>query len=100
MSDLVELQYISYYEFVQNGYQEEGSKIEEDYTDMSLYFDREGAKIYKVKLSEVNYSDMQLISTDFVLKFLGSPKEKGLYHFKLTFQVEYNAIETLVEYEF
>ena len=43
---------------------------------------------------------MQLISTDFVLKFLGSPKEKGLCHFKLTFQVEYNAIETLVEYEF
>lgn len=100
MSDLVELQYISYYEFVQNGYQEEGSKIEEDYTDMSLYFDREGAKIYKVKLSEVNYSDMQLISTDFVLKFLGLPKEKGVYHFRLTFQVEYNAIETLVEYEF
>ena len=100
MSDLVELQYISYYEFVQNGYQEEGSKIEEDYTDMSLYFDREGAKIYKVKLSEVNYSDMQLISTDFVLKFLGSPKEKGVYHFKLTFQVEYSASETLVEYEF
>ena len=100
MSDLVELQYISYYEFVQNGYQEEGSKIKEDYTDMSPYFYVDGAKIYKVKLSEVNYSDMQLISTDFVLKFLGSPKEKGVYHFKLTFQVEYSASETLVEYEF
>lgn len=106
MSDLVELQYISYYEFVQNGYQEEESKIEEDYTDMSPYFYRDGAKIYKVKLSEIDYSAMKLVATDFLLKFLSLPKfhsapiEGSVYRFRLTFQTQNNRIETLIEHEF
>ena len=106
ISDLVELQYISYYDFVQNGYSEEVPQIREDYEDMSVYFGREGAKIYKVKLSEIDYSDMKLVATDFLLKFLSVPKfhsapiEGSVHRFRLTFQTQNNRIETLIEHEF
>ncbi len=100
ISDIIELQYISYYEYVQNGYQEENKGNREDYDDMYVYYQKDGAKIFKGNLSEIKFADMRLVTPDFVLRFQTNPSQKGLYKFKLIFQMHDKVIETLFEHHF
>ena len=100
ISELVELQYISFYDYIQNGYRESGERNSEDYKDMGAYYNKDGAKIFKSKLSEIDYADMKLVADDFVLKFYSVPKNKGIYKFKLIFRMQDMVIETLFEHEF
>ena len=99
ISDLIECRYISFYDYVLSGYQEE-EKAWEQYLDLTEYCNFEGAKLMMVNLRSLNYNNTQLMGTDFVLTFKKEPEEKGVYRFILTLQTQDKEINKVFEYEF
>lgn len=99
ISDLVECQYISYYDYIQSGYKETEKDIE-SYSDMMEYYGIEGAKLFSDKLSDINYANMNLVAPNFILKFNQTPENSGIYQFKLIFQTQEKVIVTIFECEF
>ena len=75
-------------------------KIVDQYSDLIEYFDIEGAKLLKNKLSKINSTNTKLASQKFVLKFNKAPESKGKHKFKLSLQMSDGQIETFFEYDF
>ena len=99
ISDLIECSYISYYDYIQSGYKKEEKNVDQ-YSDLIEYFDIEGAKLLKNKLSKINSTNTKLASQKFVLKFNKAPESKGKHKFKLSLQMSDGQIETFFEYDF
>lgn len=101
LSELVECSYLSYYDYIQSGYQKE----EHDwmlYADSHLeeYFSIWGIKILKCTLSDINSTNTKLAAEDFVLEFNQEPEQKGIYQFKIVMQLPDRQIEAFCEHEF
>ena len=99
ISDLIECQYISYYDYIQSGYKEAEKNLE-SYSDMMEYYSIDGAKLFKYNLSGIDYSHMNLVAPNIIFKFKQTPNKSGKYQFKLIFQTKDNTIESLFECEF
>lgn len=99
ISDLIECQYISYYDYIQSGYKEAEKNLE-SYSDMMEYYLIDGAKLFKYNLSGIDYSHMNLVAPNIIFKFKQAPNKSGKYQFKLIFQTKDNTIESLFECEF
>ena len=99
ISDLIECQYISYYDYVQSGYQDEHKNIE-DYKDAMEYYHINGAKLFKEKLVDIDYTNMNLCTPGIILKFNEFPENQGKYQFKLVFVTQHNEFETTFSCDF
>lgn len=99
ISDLVECQYISYYDYIQSGYKKENKDIGQS-LDMQEYSGTEGAKMLKNELTKMNYSNTKLIAPDFLLKFKKKPEKKDKLRFYLVFNMGEKEIKESIEYKF
>lgn len=99
VSELVECQYISYLDYIQNGYKKEEKDINQN-SDLMQYYGIDGAKLFKSKLSSINYTNTKLAAPYFILKFNKEPEQKGKYQFKLILRMPQKQIEAICEYEF
>lgn len=97
VSDLIECIYVSYYDYVRNGYKEESKSIE-TFTDMTEYYTLAGAKLFRIGLSEFN--DVKLFAPDFILKFNTEPEKEGEYRFDLNIQSSGKEIKTSFRHTF
>lgn len=82
ITDLVECQYVSYYDFIKNNYKTENSErmtIE----GLGYYSYIEGAEIYKRNLSDICIDNSKLMGPEFMLKFKETPDKKGIYTFNM-----------------
>lgn len=99
ISDLIECQYISYYDYVQSGYKKRNKDIRQ-YIDMAEYFEIEGVNMLKNELTKMNYSNTKLIAPDFLLKFKKEPEIKDKLRFYLVFNMGEKEIKESIEYKF
>lgn len=83
ITDLVECQYISYYDYIHNNYKIVNSK-NELIPGLNGYSEIEGAETKEMNLSDVCYYNTKLMAPDFMLKFKKTPDKKGEYLFNLT----------------
>lgn len=99
ISDLIECQYISYYDYIQSGYKKENKDIGQS-LDMQEYSGIEGAKMLKNELTKMNYSNTKLIAPNFLLKFKKEPEKKDKLRFYLVFNMGEKEIKDSIEYKF
>lgn len=83
ISDLVECQYVSYYDYIHNDYKIVNTKALQT-QGLNGYSYIEGAEIKNMNLAEICYDNTKLIAPEFMLKFKKAPEKKGEYHFDLT----------------
>jgi hypothetical protein len=99
ISDLLECNYISFYDYIQNGYKEE-TKDSEQYEDFGDFLLKDGAKLLKENLCNLNSLNTRLSAPKFILKFKQQPANKGKHSFRIVITVPERQIETSCEYTF
>lgn len=82
ITDLVECQYVSYYNFIKNNYKTENSE-NKPIEGLYYYSKIEGAEAYKMNLTDICYDNSKLMAPEFMLKFKTTPEKKGIYTFNL-----------------
>lgn len=83
ISDLVECQYVSYYDYIHNDYKIVNTKALQT-QGLNGYSYIEGAEIKNMNLADICYDNTKLLAPEFMLKFKKAPEKKGEYHFDLT----------------
>lgn len=100
VSEFVELQYVSYYDFIESGYGEVDKGELSEWGNLDKYHGLDGAAFHKKALPEIKASDTKLMETDFLLKFNKMPEDSGTYQFELVFHMGEKKICTTVECTF
>ena len=99
ISDLIECQYISYYDYVQSGYQNQEKSVD-DYKDCMEYYSIDGAKLYRETLADIEFANINLCAPYLILKFKAEPENKGTHQFKLILVTQTREIDITYSYEF
>lgn len=103
VSEYVDIQYASYYDFIQSGYKQE--EISEDerqklFTDFMELYSKEGLTIHDKKLTELTSTDTRLVAPKFVFRFNKRPVSIGKYRFKMTLSLSKVKMEQVFIYCF
>lgn len=99
VSDLIEIQYISFLDYVKSGYKAEPKDVE-SYADMMAYYAVDGARLLNSALQSVNYENTRLIAPEFLLKFNKKPTDGESGLFRLVVQTPDASLETEFAYNF
>lgn len=107
ISDAVELQYASYYDFIRQGYKcDDDSLFKDDkekanyYQDMMDLYGMEGINLYKKTLSTLTRSDTRLVVPKFALRFIKRPMAKGRHRFRITLVLNHARLDREFDYWF
>ncbi len=99
VSDLIDIHYVSFLDYVRSGYRAEPKDVEQ-YSGMMTYYAVDGARLFSSALQGVNQENSKLIAPEFLLKFNEKPSgdESGL--FRLVIQTPDASLETEFDYSF
>lgn len=100
VSDLVNVKYSTFTEFISNGYNV--SAISHDDRDAAFhkiyYYD--GATLHQKKLTELTSSDTRLIFPTLMFVFSQQPQQKGAHKLRLTLKTSHMQVDEEFEYTF
>ncbi len=82
ITDLVACEYVSYYNYIQDGYKLSGAKRDWP-QEWHEYSEIEGAEMNKKNLADISYDNTKLLAPNLMLKFKKHPSKSGEYSFNM-----------------
>lgn len=100
ISDLINVQYASFSEFINSGYTTAFHGTNDDEFRYFHFYDSWGCVYHQKKLSELTETDTRLIGLQILLLFNQQPQQEGTHKFRLVLKTSQIQVDEEFEYTF